>query len=142
MDRKEFFQKVGFGAAALLVPACIAGLATSCSKDDNGSSTPAPTNVDFTLDVSTGSLATDGGFLVSNGIVVARKSATEYIAVSAKCPHEGYQVNYVANNNNFHCSSNHGGEFSSTGAVTHGPASSNLTQYKTTLTNTSLRVFS
>jgi cytochrome b6-f complex iron-sulfur subunit len=135
MDRKEFFSQIGIGAAALLVPACLGGL-TGCNK-----SASAPTNVDFTIDVSTGSLATNGGFLVQNGVLVARTTTGSFLAVSAACTHEGTNVNYVSGSNSFNCP-NHGAQFSSTGAVTRGPATSSLTKYNTTLTGTSLRVFS
>jgi cytochrome b6-f complex iron-sulfur subunit len=143
MDRKEFFSKVGFGAAAALLPACIAGIASSCSSDNSTSPAPAPapSGVDFLLDVSTGSLATNGGYLVSQGIVVARTNSGTYIAVSASCTHEGTNVNYNASGNNFICP-NHGAQFSSTGTVTQGPANSNLKKYNTTLTGNSLRVYS
>ena len=138
MTRKEFFAKVGFGAAAALVPACVAGLATSCTPE---STTSAPTNVDFTLEISTGALSINGGHIVTRGIVVARTTSGTFIAVSAACSHEGTYVNYSSASNSFICP-NHGAKFSSTGAVTHGPASSNLAQYHTTLTGTSLRVYS
>jgi cytochrome b6-f complex iron-sulfur subunit len=143
MNRKEFFSRVGFGAAAALLPACMAGLASSCSSDNSSSptTTPPPTGVDFILDVSTGSLATNGGYLVSQGIVVARINSGTYIAVSASCTHEGTNVNYNASGNNFICP-NHGAQFSSTGTVTQGPANSNLKKYNTTLTGNSLRVYS
>lgn len=143
MNRKEFFSRVGFGAAAALLPACIAGLASSCSSDNSTSPSPAqaPSGVDFLLDVSTGSLATNGGYLVSQGIVVARTNSGTYIAVSASCTHEGTNVNYVASANDFYCP-NHGAQFSSTGVVTRGPANTNLKQYKTSLTGNSLRVYS
>ena len=143
MDRKDFFSKVGFGAAAALLPACIAGIAASCSSDNSTSPSPAPapSGVDFLLDVSTGSLATNGGYLVSQGIVVARTNSGNYIAVSASCTHEGTNVNYNASGNNFICP-NHGAQFSSTGTVTQGPANSNLKKYNTTLTGNSLRVYS
>jgi len=141
MTRKEFFASVGFGAAAVLIPACIGGLASSCSSDDNGHTTPAPTNVNFTLDISTGALATNGGYLTTNGIVVARTNSGEFLAVSASCTHQGTNVKYQASANNFHCP-NHGASFSSNGTVTQGPATSNLTRYNTTLTGNSLRVYS
>lgn len=139
MNRKEFFAKVGFGAAAVLVPGCIAGLATSCSKEESGAA--APTNVDFTLDVASGTLASNGGFLVSNGIVVARTTDGAFLAVSASCTHQGTNVNYVKETNSFQCP-NHGANFSNVGIHLDGPGSSNLKQYNTTLTGTTLRVYS
>jgi cytochrome b6-f complex iron-sulfur subunit len=140
MDRKEFFSKVGFGAALVLVPACIAGLATSCESEGNVS--PAPTNVDFTLDIATGNLASPGGFLVHSGVVVARTLTGGFLAVSASCTHEGTNVNYSSANNNFICP-NHGATFNSTGGVTRGPASSNLTSYVVeVLSATQIRVHS
>lgn len=139
MTRKDFFARVGFGAVAVLVPACIGGLVTSCTKD--GTPTPAPTNVDFMLDISTGTLTSNGGYLVHLGVLVARTLTGSFIAVSAACTHQGTTVNYSSAGNNFICP-NHGAQFSSTGAVTRGPASTNLTQYNTALTGNSLRVFS
>jgi cytochrome b6-f complex iron-sulfur subunit len=135
MDRKEFFSQMGIGAVAILIPSCLGGL-MGCQKPN-----VAPTNVDFTIDTSTGSLANNGGFLVSNGVVVARSTSGTFLAVSASCTHEGTNVNYNAAANNFVCP-NHGAKFNSTGAVIQGPASRSLTKYNTVLTGTSLRVFS
>jgi len=141
MTRKDFFAKVGFGAAVALIPACIGGLASSCSENE-GSPAPAPTNVDFTLDISTGTLATNGGFLVHNGIVVARTTAGGFLAVAASCTHQGTNVNYSAQGNKFICP-NHGAQFNSSGAVIQGPASSSLAQYNTQLLDaTHLRIYS
>ncbi|MFV8344317.1 ubiquinol-cytochrome c reductase iron-sulfur subunit [Flavobacterium sp. XS2P39] len=143
MNRKEFFARAGFGAAAVLVPACIAGLSSSCSSDDSSSSTPAPapTGIDFNVDVSSGTLATNGGFMVTNRIVIARTLTGSFIAVSATCTHEGTNVNYNGSGNNFICP-NHNSEFTSTGVVTKGPATSNLKQYNTSLNGNTLRVYS
>jgi cytochrome b6-f complex iron-sulfur subunit len=141
MTRQEFFKLAGFGAAAaLIVPTC-GGLLTSCRDDDEGDVPPTPTNVDFTVDVSSGNLATNGGFMVKNGIVVARTNTGTFLAVSAACTHAGTNVNYNASSNNFVCP-NHGAKFSSNGSVTQGPATKNLTVYNTTLTGTTLRVYS
>lgn len=143
MNRKEFFARVGFGAAAVLLPACVAGLATSCSSDGaSGGTTPGTTTgVDFNVDVSSGTLATNGGFMVSQGIVIARTLAGDFIAVSASCTHEGTSVNYNSGGNKFVCP-NHGAQFSSTGTVTQGPATRNLTKYNTSLSGSTLRIFS
>ena len=80
-------------------------------------------------------------FLIKDGVLVARTNSGAFLAVTAACTHEGTNINYVASSNNFVCP-NHNAKFSSTGVVTQGPANSNLTQYKTTLTGNSLRVFS
>jgi cytochrome b6-f complex iron-sulfur subunit len=147
MNRKEFFSRVGFGAAAVLIPACITGVATSCSSDstsDSGGSTPVvppPTGVDFNLDISTGALATNGGYLVTKQIVVARTLVGDFLAVSASCPHEGTNVKFSSSGNNFVCP-NHNSQFSNKGVVTQGPATANLKEYNTALTGNTLRVFS
>jgi cytochrome b6-f complex iron-sulfur subunit len=138
MTRKEFIDQVGVGVAAILIPGCMGGL-SSCS---NAATIPAaPTNIDFTLDVSTGALSKNGGYLVSNGIVVARTAAGGFLAVSAACTHQGTTVQYISANNYFYCA-DHGATFSASGQVTGGPANRALTSYSTTLTGTSLRVYS
>ncbi len=139
MTRKEFFARVGFGAAGILLPACVAGLATSCS--DEGTSSSPPSNIDFTVDISSGDLAINGGYMVTQRIVIARTSTGDFIAVSASCTHEGTNVNYNSSGNKFVCP-NHNAEFSITGTVTKGPANSNLKQYKTALTGNTLRIYS
>ena len=140
MDRKDFFSKVGFGAALLLVPSCIGGLTSSCSSDGNASN--GPSNVDFTVDTTTGSLANNGGFMVQNGIIIARTLEGTFLAVSSACTHEGTSVNFSAPGNEFICP-NHNAKFSSTGVVTRGPANRNLTQYQVEIISPALiRVFS
>ena len=140
MDRKDFLSQVGVGAAAFLAPICLGGIA-GCGKSSKDSTPSAPSNVDFTLDVSSGALASNGGYLVSQGILVARTNSGTFLAVSAACTHEGTSVTYNAANNNFVCP-NHGAKFSSSGMVTLGPASTNLKSYNTSLTNSTLRIYS
>jgi cytochrome b6-f complex iron-sulfur subunit len=143
MDRKNFLSQVGVGAAAFLAPICLGGIA-GCGKSSTGS-TPIvpspPSGIDFTLDVSSGALSSNGGFLVSQGILVARTNAGSFLAVSAACTHQGTNVNYNAANNNFVCP-NHGAQYSSAGMVTLGPATTNLKSYNTSLTNSTLRIYS
>lgn len=137
MDRKEFLSQVGIGVVAVFIPACIGGL-SGCKKTDSG--TPS-SSVDFTLDTSTGSLASNGGFLITQGVLVAKTNSGTFLAVSAACTHEGTFINYFASSNNFICP-NHGAHFDSNGNVTQGPASTNLKKYNTALTGNSLRVYS
>lgn len=133
MNRKEFLSILGISAGGLVVATCLAG----CKKTETNAT-------DFTLDLnnSTNSaLNTNGGFVITKGVIVARTNTGAYIAVAAACTHEGTNVSYQAANNRFHCP-NHGANFSSTGAVQNGPANTALQQYKTELTGTTLRIFS
>lgn len=137
MDRKEFLSQLGITGATVFMGACMAG----CSKD---SPAPAPANVDFILsltDPANAALTNAGGFVYKNNIIVARTQNNAYIAVSQACTHEGTNVQFQAGNNRFFCP-NHGATFSTTGAVTNGPATKSLTSYSTQLTGSNLRIFS
>lgn len=136
MDRKEFMNLMGLSVGGVVIAGCLGG----CSKESG----VAPSNVDFTLDLTDGAnaaLNSNGGYLVKNGIIIGRTTAGAYIAVSAACTHEQTTVQYQANSQRFYCP-NHGSTFSESGAVTLGPATRALTQYDTALTGTSLRIYS
>ncbi|MBI1803424.1 MAG: Rieske 2Fe-2S domain-containing protein [Ignavibacteriae bacterium] len=138
MDRKEFLSILGIGTAAIVCGTCMDG----CKQED--AVVNAPTNVDFTLDLSdpaNSSLQSNGGYLYKNGVIVARTGSGAYIAVSMACTHQGTTVQYDLSNNRFHCPL-HGSNFATDGTVINGPASSPLKKYNTTLSGTSLRVFS
>lgn len=135
-------MRVGFAASAALIPVCIGGLAASCSgTDDSSGGVQPPKVVHFTVDVSAGPLSTNGGFLVLNGIIIARTVVGDFIAVSVACTHQSTNVDYNPIDNIFYCS-NHGSQFTSTGIVAKGPAERNLTKYNTSVRGTVLKVFS
>ncbi|TFF36380.1 QcrA and Rieske domain-containing protein [Mucilaginibacter psychrotolerans] len=141
MDRKEFLSSMGLGAASLAVMSCF-----GCGKGSNAtnSSTSAPTGVDFTLDLTASAnaaLTSNGGYLISHGILVARTSSGAYIAVQESCTHENYPLVYQGGSKRFYCN-NHGATFTEKGAVTGGPTSRSLAVYNTTLAGTSLRIYS
>ena len=130
ISRKEFIEQVGVGAAVLFVAAC----AGSCKKTSTAT-------VNFTVDVSTGALATNGGSLVQSGVIVARNTSGTFIEVSDTCTHAGGQLGYNSSSNIFQCPV-HGATFSASGAVTNGPATTNLQKFNTSLSGNSLRVYS
>lgn len=137
MNRKEFLSVLGLGATAAVCTYCLNG----CKVADMGPT--APTNVDFTVDLSNPSyagLAAVGGSLVNGGVMVAH-TPTGFVAVSAACTHQGTTVIYDRNSNDFYCPA-HGSMFALNGNVTRGPAGSPLATYKTLLNGNSLRVFS
>ena len=137
MERREFLEKLGIGAAFALTSSCLG----SCTKTDS-----APTGtVDFTLDLSASAnaaLNANGGFIISNKVVVARDTSGNYVAATQVCSHEGnVQVSYNKASNNYMCSV-HGATFDLQGKGTNANGSKGLTIYKTSLSGTSLRVFS
>jgi cytochrome b6-f complex iron-sulfur subunit len=133
MNRKEFLSIVGIGGTGVFVASCL----SACKKETN-------TNIDFTLDLSSSAnsaLAANGGFVISQGVIVAKTSAGEYIAVSAACTHQGVNVQFQSASNRFHCPG-HGANFDTNGTVQNGPANSPLTKYSTSLSGNMLRVYS
>jgi cytochrome b6-f complex iron-sulfur subunit len=133
MNRKEFLSLVGIGTTGVFVTSCL----SACKKENN-------TNIDFTLDLSSSAnaaLTANGGYLISQGVIVAKTSAGEFIAVSAACTHQGVNVEFQSSNNRFHCPG-HGANFTITGTVQNGPANSPLTKYNTSLNGNLLRVYS
>ncbi|TDG34937.1 Rieske (2Fe-2S) protein [Pedobacter changchengzhani] len=142
MDRKDFLNSMGMSVAGFAILNCM-----GCKKTDGGTAsanTKGATGVNFTLDLSlsaNAALLNNGGSLISNGVIVAKTKNGNYIAVQRSCTHESYTLTYQSANSRFYCP-NHGATFTEGGAVTNGPASNSLTVYNTTLTGTSLRVYS
>lgn len=152
MERKDFIEKVGLSAASILVFGCM----QACSKsgttpapysNNNGPTTPTvPKTIDFTINLSIAPynvLNNSGGFYVdaANNIIIAKTLGNEFIAVSSICTHQNVTLEYQGANNRFYCSG-HGSAFTNAGAVSNGPAAQALKQYKTALSNNSLRIFS
>ncbi|MES2733237.1 MAG: Rieske 2Fe-2S domain-containing protein [Bacteroidota bacterium] len=152
ITRTAFLKSLGLSGAALMSIYCLGGLTSACTnKTDepapqtipNPPSTPLGGKTDFTLDLAApanSALASDGGFMYQNNIIIAKVNSSTFVALSKVCTHQGTTVTFEAANNRFHCD-NHGSNFSTTGSVINGPAASSLKQYNTTLTDNSLRVF-
>jgi cytochrome b6-f complex iron-sulfur subunit len=139
MKRKEFLSLIGAGAASVALFNC-----AGCSKNSGNENIVGPAGIDFTLDLTlaaNAALLTNGGFIAKNGVLVARTSAGAYIAVQQLCTHQSYPLIYHVSAQLFLCNS-HGAAFTETGVVANSPATRNLTVYHTTLTETSLRVYS
>lgn len=131
MSRLEFLKSLGLGGSALLAFYCTGAL--SACKNSTETVTPIDPN-GITLDLTTSAYAalkTVGGYAYTGNILVARVKNGSYIALSKVCTHEGTTVQYVASSDSIYCP-NHGARFSTTGAVTQGPANRPLTQYKVT----------
>ncbi len=143
MPRHEFFRLVGTTIGAILLTRCMAG----CASETNGDPTPTPTQkVDFTLrldDKANDNLNVKGGYVVINNVIVAQTKDGNFVAVSAECTHQGTQLIYKPNDNQFYCPL-HLSRFDTSGKVINGPATQPLKQYLVTpnLTAGTVRVYS
>jgi cytochrome b6-f complex iron-sulfur subunit len=128
MERKDFLKK---GMALCGLSVIPVSFLDSCTKVTNG----APTNVNFTLDLtssSNSSLNSIGGQIVSSGVLVICTATNTWVAFSAACTHQGCQVGYSSASRQIICPC-HGGTYNaSTGAVLGGPPPSALTKYTVT----------
>ena len=137
MERRDFLEKIGIGAAFVLTSSCFG----ACKSEDY-----APTGtVDFTLDLSlaeNAALTPNGGYLIANKVVVAKDTSGNYVAATQICSHEGkVQVIYNKAGNNYKCTA-HDATFDLVGKGTNSNGSKGLTIYKTQVTGTKLRVYS
>ncbi len=146
IDRMEFMKQVGIGFGAIMLMNCMQSCGSGEIPDPNPGS-GGTGKVDFTLDFSSGTnaaLKTKGGFVVntSNKVIIARTLSDNFIAVASACTHEGTTVTYRSATNDFLCP-NHLSEFSDTGAVKKGPATTALKKYNLTvdLNASTIRVF-
>ena len=143
MERKDFIEKVGMSGAALLVMGCLGSCSKSGSSSSGGTTNTNP--VDFTINITTAPynvLQNAGGFYVDSAtnVIIAKTSAGTLIAVSSLCTHQAVTIEFQNTNNRFYCSG-HGSTFSTTGAVTNGPATTALKAYKTALSGSLLGIY-
>src|SRR5471030_2137257 len=137
MERSEFLSKFSLGMAAV----CAGCSLVSCgggSKNDNpapGITPGAPPATGsgnlFTVDLSN-DLLNVGDSKIADKVILVRlaagNSATSFAAVQVACTHQGGTLGYNVNQGIFICPL-HGSEFSTTGQVLLGPATTALHEY-------------
>ena len=144
MERREFLGSLT-GPVAVVCAVCMG----SCSKSSDSPATPPPgpppgggTGSSFNVDLNS-SLITVGSSLVQGAVIVVRLATGNvpgsFTAVQVACTHQGTAINFNAATNNFVCP-NHGSTFSTSGAVTLGPASSNLQKYNISIAGNTMTV--
>ncbi|QJW90398.1 Rieske (2Fe-2S) protein [Spirosoma taeanense] len=140
MPRHEFFRLVGTSVGTILLARCMAG----CANDGAGDPNPSPEQaVDFVINLDekvNENLKLKGGYVIIKNIIIAQTKDGQFVAVSAKCTHQGTQLVYKPTENQFYCPL-HLSRFDITGKVVTGPASQPLIRYAVaTLTNGTLRI--
>jgi len=148
VTRKEFLLQLAMSGVTIGASSAIASFLASCTlpNDPQGSTLPttpgALSGNKVTVDISSGSTLVQNGFALvqysGGSLLVAHTSDGIYHAMSTICTHQGCSINqYNSGSKEFVCQC-HGSRFSSTGAVTKGPASSALQQYGTSVNGTQL----
>ena len=136
MERRQFLGSL----TGPVVAACAVCMG-ACSKSAEGGSSGA-VSANFTVDLAT-SLLTVGSSLVQSGVIIVRLASgnvsSSFTAVQVACTHEGTSINYNATSGQFVCP-NHGSTFTTSGAVTLGPASTSLKKYSLTINGTVMTV--
>jgi len=137
VDRKEFLEKIGIGAAFALTATCMG----SCTKDTS----PPPQDIDFVIDLREDRfavLSNLGGFVRENDVVIARSVSGNYLAATVLCSHEpNKRIEYRSQDGVWHCPV-HGAEYTEEGQGLNSFGANNLTVYQTSLDGDLLRVFS
>jgi cytochrome b6-f complex iron-sulfur subunit len=139
MTRRDLLQKVLIGGVTFLV---LPPALNSCSKDNNmnGTGNPPPGNK-INLDLTNptyAALNTAGGFVVTQGIIVAN-TPVGYVALDSTCTHLGCTIGYSSAANNFPCPC-HGSIYSTTGSVLNGPTTVALKSYAVSKSGNTLTI--
>ncbi len=131
ISRKDFLMKICFSGAALMAAL------TSCGGDD----TVTPISA-FTVDLSTTTaLNSVGGYIKTNGVVLARiasgNTSAAFAAIARICPHEKKdKIVYNSSKGQFHCTE-HDWYFKTNGT---GVGNGSITAYTVTLSGTTLSI--
>jgi cytochrome b6-f complex iron-sulfur subunit len=139
INRNSFLRKLGVGSAAMLALLCTGEL-TSCTNEDTVA--PTKTGIDFSLDLSitaNSALNKNGGYIISNGVVVAKTNQGTFAAVTLICSHE-QKKEVLYRTDRFYCTA-HGAEFDNTGKGLNNNGKKGIVSYKTTLTGSMLRIY-
>lgn len=138
MDRKEFINKLGIGAAFVLTSSCLGG----CARD-----TRELNNVNLTVDLSNpenAELQDPGGYVIVEGIVIARTIDGEFIAATRTCSHEQLnEIIFDAQNNEWFCNA-HFARFTLDGEGLNPNGADGLSVYQTDydVSSNELKIFS
>lgn len=137
MERREFLGSI----TSPVLAACAVCMA-ACSKSGGSSANTGAVAANFTINLSTSLLAV-GSSVVQNGVIVVRLAASNvpssFTAVQVACTHEGTSINFNAQQNQFVCP-NHGSTFTTSGAVTLGPAATSLKQYNVAISGNTMTI--
>ena len=154
LSRRDFMKCSLKSAGALaLCPSLLSALA-SCGSDDE-EATPSLSGKSVSLDLNDSKFASlkesgatlrltssDAANVPSEALIVHRKSASEVLAFTGKCPHAGGKlIAQSAGSTNIVVCDTHAGSFNSSGAGTNSPVSANtLTKYAASVSGDAITI--
>lgn len=130
ISREEFMQQVGMSFGAILLTACVTSCETTVPDPVTGGD---KFKVVLDLNVAANApLKTPGGSVIFTSgnfrIIAAQTKDGNMLAVAGNCTHANNDLKFDENSNNFNCPL-HGSQFTSSGSVAKGPATSALKKY-------------
>lgn len=128
LSRHAFLRKLGFGGAALTA-LYFSGHLQSCTNDRVN---PAPTNMTLDLnDPAYAALKSNGGYVIKDGVVIARSNSGAYIAATHTCSHEG-RNEVIYQTDHFYCTA-HGAKYDNAGKGLNSEGKKGIAVYTTSL---------
>ncbi|MBL4657685.1 MAG: Rieske (2Fe-2S) protein [Flavobacteriales bacterium] len=132
MRRLEFVRKVTLGAGYVAMVGCVAACSKKTAKTEEPVKAKAEPKkkdeVGFHIDLSDpkyADLDKPGAYVYEQKLIIARTNNGDLVAYDKRCTHKGGPLAYNAETGVFQCPW-HGAQFSGSGMVKKGPATSNL----------------
>jgi cytochrome b6-f complex iron-sulfur subunit len=118
---------------------------TNNNNNNNGNTNNPSTpnsNVLLTINLSSQLLAVND-FITDAGVIVVRTATgnleSSFAAFSSACPHAGATVSFVKTSNSFNCAA-HGSNFTISGSLINGPATTGLSRKTIEIVGSTLTV--
>ncbi|MEO6284096.1 MAG: Rieske 2Fe-2S domain-containing protein [Dyadobacter sp.] len=135
INRHEFLKKLGFAGSALAA-VYFAGHLQSCTNDRVS---PEPTNLTLDLtDPANSALKSNGGYVIKDGVVIARSNTGAYIAATLTCSHEG-KNEIMYQTDHFYCTA-HGAKYDNAGKGLNSEGKKGIRVYTTSLIDSILTI--
>ncbi len=129
MNRRDLIQRIALGGAVVVLMPSIVESCSKSSTGDNGKLTPDGSAIDLDITLPAYSaLATAGGYVVVQNIIVINVDNSKFVALSSVCTHQGCTVGFDAPSGDIKCPC-HGSVYATSGSVITGPAPSALRAY-------------
>jgi len=143
VTRRSLVAALGVAGAGV----CVCGMNEGCATFTKKGRTPAMDAAAYVIEGRTITVALDkvSGLAAVGGsvkvidprlptpVIIARKSESEYAAVSLLCPHRGVEVEYQHEQQRFRCASLGHSKFATDGALQKGLADKGLTRFEAQL---------